>query len=174
MQDKNVIIAEAQRKAEKELKALWSWTSGYAWLSTVIMVVICLFVLRSYPKFPFPTPIALFCMPIIAYVGVIVYRWGDYVRAQVPIVFLKKEPRIASDYANRAGTLYGLKFYEAAVDDYRTALAMPPDDSFDVDSTWINLASVIQKLDRDDEALGNIDKAEKDRRKVQTFTEPQS
>ena len=68
---------------------------------------------------------------------------------------LEKEPQSADDYVERAGILYSHKFYEAAVEDYRIALEMEPNN----DIAWYDLAETLwRELHRADEALPIVEK----------------
>ena len=67
----------------------------------------------------------------------------------------EKEPQDADDYVVRARCFHNYKFYEAAIEDYRTALAMEPND----DIAWYELAAILWRdLHRADEALPIIEK----------------
>jgi tetratricopeptide (TPR) repeat protein len=109
---------------------------------------------------PFPLNyIPLVVVPIIAY-----FSYKSHARrthtfsTRHAIEVLDEEPLDASDFAERADVLSCYGFYESAVEDFRTALAMNPDEEFDADLTWYNLATTLQELDRDDEAMSILEK----------------
>jgi len=159
MKDKYLIL-EKVRKDEAEIrKKLRPVLTRHACLAVGFGLAVGIFLAFAWRGFPFPVYLVpLIVGPLFGYFGYRSWVKKHFPNAEKIIASLEKEPQTASGYARRADILFDHKFYEAAVDDYRTALAMPPDDDFDVDFTWLNLAAVLQKLDRNDEALVIVEK----------------
>ena len=155
MNDKSLILAEARRKAEEELKALRTKTSRYTLLAIGfgLAIAVPISMLGTMLKFPFNLFPYVFL--VIGYAGI-----KQYARVQIllPAEFTKQsienEPQDASDYSERAGTLYAYGFYEAAVEDYRSALEMEPDS----DQDWLDLAESLWELGQKDEAQSIVEK----------------
>jgi len=153
MKDKDLIIAEAKRKAEEKLEKLQPTVRLYTLfgigggifsgiISSLTMVRLFPFNLLLLPVFP-----------IIAYIGV-----KRHVRAHFlfdileAIKALGEEPEDEHDYWFRADILSSCGFHEAAVDDYRSALEVAPDEEQN-DFIWHDLAVSLWELRRRDEAL---------------------
>jgi tetratricopeptide (TPR) repeat protein len=158
--EKNLVIAETRRKAEKELEALRAKVWRYSLLGIGFGVVLAIpFWLRNvWAGFSI---YSFIIFPVIAYIGFKLYVRRFFLHAQEVLETLEKEPHNASDYAARAGTLYAYGYYEASAEDYQTALEMEPDN----DLTWFDLAETLWKLHRRSEALPiaeNLGKTEGD------------
>ena len=159
MQDKAFILAEIRKKAELECKksvALYSWN---VYLAVAFGLFIGLILAFGTMSFLFPINlIPLIVAPIIFYIGAKSAIRPYIFDARKVVEILENEPHDASEYVSRADILADYEFYEAAVEDYQTALSMEPDEEFDADLTWFSLANALQELDRDDEALEIVQK----------------
>jgi tetratricopeptide (TPR) repeat protein len=156
MKDKNSTIEEARQKAEEELATRRVRVSLWTWLSIGFGAVVGFFIVGHH-TFPANVLLLVIMVPIL-YVTFKASLRPYLFCVQHAIEILDKLPQVAFDYANRADVLGDYKFYEAAVEDYKTALAMNPDEDIDVDLTWYNLAYTLKELDRKDEALSIVEK----------------
>lgn len=161
MNDKALILAETRRKAEMELMEAQKKVSRYlllgmGWVIVFTFIFAYFLFTTLFPQSFSFVIIVSFVFPCIIFFLArrdLKKQYCSYLEEMLKT--LEKEPQTASDYANRAGTFYDYKFYEAAVDDYRAALKMEPND----DLTWYDLAETLwRNLRRGDEALPIVEK----------------
>ena len=156
MKDKSTILAEARQKAEEELTGRRKLVSLYLFVNVMGLLIFCsccfTFVMWQSPVGTRFYVIFLICFSFLAWWEM---RRRLYTYPMNALKVFETEPQGADDYIERAGILYGYKFYEAAVDDYRTALKMEPDN----DLAWYDLAETLwRELRRSDEALPIVEK----------------
>jgi len=167
MNDNTLILEEAKRQAEEDVKKLRSEIMRYTLLVTGfgIVVGITLFCVLFLDFGGFPFRITAFSASLaVPFVIHIVLR--SLYAAKVLDIFrgiiesLEKEPQTASGYAARAEALYAYKFYKPSVEDLNQAIDLDP-------STveYYRLRSDIY------EKLGNLDQAGTDRRKAQELAD---
>jgi len=159
MKDKHLILEKVRRDEAEIRKKLRPMLTRHACLAVGFGLALGCFIEYAWRGFQSPVYLVpLVVGPLFGYFGYRSWAKKHFPNAEDIIASLEKEPQTASDYASRADTLSDYEFYEAAVDDYRTALAMPPDDDFDTDLTWFNLGYTLEQLDQDDEALAIVEK----------------
>ena len=148
-----MILAEARQKAEEQLAKLQSKARLYTLLgigSGIIAGIVSSLIMVHWFPFNF---ILLLVFPIIAYLSA-----RSYVRDNIlyhpleAVKILGKEPQDENDYWFRAEILSSYGFREAAVEDYRKALEIEPDEELN-EYIRLDLAETLWELHRRDEAL---------------------
>ena len=158
MKDKNSILAEARQKAEEKLEKLRPKAMLYTLFGIgfgiITGIVGSLITARFFPV----NLVLLLVIPIVAYITTkrhvrqhILHYANDAIKA------LSEEPQDDRDYWCRADILSSYGFHEAAVDDYRLALEIEPNEELNSD-IWYDLAHTLWELRRRDEALPIVEK----------------
>ena len=162
MNDKTQILEEARREAKEELQTLQSRINRYSFFAIGTGLGIGFFIFHFWFKMGFIwsmlAPFVGLVMPFVLYFGFrsrLAIILAPYV---IAVESLEKEPQTATDYANRASAFNDHEFYDAAVDDYRTALALEPNNDY----VQYSLAEVLWLgLHQEDEALAIVEKLSK-------------
>lgn len=144
MADQQAVLDEAKRKLEEILEPIRTKVNLVFWAGLAAMSAFCV-LFAFVARFRFP--LAFFPV-IVLLIGIFRFKselrktfWQDYYEDELK--YLEKEPESGDDYYARGHTLDDLEFYEAAVEDYRKAVEMDPDDIYFlysiISTLWVEL-----------------------------------
>jgi len=163
MKDKHLTLEKVRKKAEEECASIHFLVYRYMLLTTGLGCVCVFGYMYVWNKVSLLSILFLsfFVVPgsalfaLLFWIRVLAWR---HARPQLIIEILKKEPQNADDYLNRSAVCYVYNFYEAAVEECRTACGIEPDN----DLALFSLAECLWLLlHQGDEALAIAEKLAK-------------
>lgn len=155
MNNKQFVIEQAKQKLEEILEPIRTKVNLIHWAGLAGLTVFC-FIFAWAARFRFP-----FAYIPVIFLLVGIFRSKSELRKtfrqdyyEDELKYLEKEPETADDYYSRGHTLNNLEFHEAAVEDYRKAIEMEPNDQYFLIAI---ITTLWGELERGEEALPYVE-----------------